>query len=151
MYGLFLWLDHSSVSLYSFWFHCVYTAEGIEFILNVECHKDIILQQQLQACVLYNGSLKIVQQSEKTKKKKPKLWSSPFAVIQNAVGIFQYDSLRLKTKHRKLSNRLCNMPTCGTLKRTQLCVGRPHVYGAFCQRAKTFSLSVTWRSWSVEQ
>lgn len=45
-------------------------AEGIEFILNVECHKDIILQQQLQPCVLYNGSLKIVQQSETTKKKK---------------------------------------------------------------------------------
>lgn len=62
--------------------------------------------------VLYNGELKIVQLTEMTW--KTKFWSTTFAVIENAVGIFQHDSLCLKKKHRKLSNQFCNIQTCGT-------------------------------------
>lgn len=49
--------------------------------------------------VLYNGALKIVQQTAMAE--KTKLWSTTFAVTQNAVGIFQHDSLCLKKKAQK--------------------------------------------------
>lgn len=39
--------------------------------------------------VLYNGALKIAQQTEMTKKQTTtKLWSTKFAVIQTTAGIF---------------------------------------------------------------